>query len=90
MSIYVRRVHSRGTGPYFQLVESYRREGARTPRTRVLVHLGEHETPEAALAAWPSQVLHLRRIRRDRQAEELQRKLDKLWELVKREEEEER
>jgi len=71
------------------LVESYRREGTRTPRTRVLVHLGEHETPEAALATWPSQVEHLRRIRRDRQAEELRRKLDKLSELVKREDEEE-
>ena len=69
-------------------MESHRREGARTPRTRVLVHLGEHETPEAALAAWPSQVEHLRRIGRDRQADELQRKLDKLSELVKREEEE--
>jgi len=70
------------------LVESHRREGARTPRTRVLVHLGEHETPEAALAAWPTQLEHLRRIGRDRQADELQRKLDKLSELVKREEEE--
>jgi len=86
--IYVRRVHSRGTGPYFQLVESYRREGTRTPRTRVLVHLGEHETPEAALAAWPSQVEHMRRIGRDRQADELQRKVNKLSELVTREEEE--
>ena len=69
-------------------MESHRREDARTPRTRVLVHLGEHETPEAALAAWPSQVEHLRRIGRDRQADELQRKLDKLSELVKREQEE--
>jgi hypothetical protein len=79
-------VYSRETGPYFQLVESYRPEGVDTPRTRVLVHLGEYETPEAALAAWPQQVEHLRRIGRCKQADELQAKLNKLLELTTREE----
>jgi hypothetical protein len=79
--IYVRRITSRGTGPYFQLVASHRVEGK--PRTEVLVHLGEHPTPEAALAAWPAQVEHLRAIGRDDQAEKLQAKLEKLRELVK-------
>jgi hypothetical protein len=40
------------------------------------------------LAAWPSQVEHMRRIGRDRRADELQRKVNKLSELVTREEEE--
>jgi hypothetical protein len=42
---------SRGRGPYFQLVRSYREEGK--VRQEVLVHLGTHESPEDALAAWP-------------------------------------
>jgi len=41
---------SRGRGPYFQLVRSYREEGK--VRQEVLVHLGTHEKPEDALAAW--------------------------------------
>ncbi len=76
MHIYVRRVGRKGAGPYFQLVASRRVEGK--PRTEVLVHLGEHETPEAALGAWPSEVEHLRRIGRDDQAEKLGAKLDRL------------
>ncbi len=51
---------SRGRGPYFQLVRSYRQEGK--VRQEVLVHLGTHEKPEDALAAWPSEVEHLRAI----------------------------
>jgi hypothetical protein len=49
----------------------------------VLVHLGEHPTPEAALDAWPAQVEHLRAIGRDDQADKLEAKLEKLRELMK-------
>ena len=79
--MFVRKVKSRGTGPYFQLVRSYR-EGGKV-RQDVLVHLGEHPAPEAALEAWPAQVEHLRAIGRDDQAEKLQAKLERLRELMK-------
>jgi hypothetical protein len=71
---------SRGRGPYFQLVRSYR-EGGKV-KQEVLVHLGEHETPEAALAAWPSEIAHLRRIGRDQQADKLQANFEKLRALT--------
>ncbi len=82
--IYVRRTSSRGTGPYFQLVRSYRESGR--VRQEVLVHLGEHPTPESALAAWPATVEHLRSIGRDAQAERLEAKLHRLRALMQREE----
>jgi hypothetical protein len=68
---------SRGSGPYFQLVRSYRNEEGK-PRQEVLVHLGVHETPEAALSAWPDEVAHLRRIGREGQADKLEANLRKL------------
>ena len=74
---------SRGRGPYFQLVRSYR-EGGKV-RQEVLVHLGRHETPEAALAAWPSEVEHLRKIGREEQADKLQANLEKLKALIEAE-----
>jgi hypothetical protein len=67
---------SRGRGPYFQLVRSYR-EGGKV-RQEVLVHLGTHEKPEDALAAWPSEVAHLRKIGREGQADKLEANLEKL------------
>jgi hypothetical protein len=76
-NIYVRRVKSRGSGPYFQLVRSYRNEEGQ-PRQEVLVHLGVHETPEAALSAWPDEIAHLRRIGREGQADKLENNLKKL------------
>ncbi len=79
--MYVRRVTSRGRGPYFQLVRSYR-EGGKV-RQEVLVHLGIHETAEDALAAWPSEVAHLRKIGREAQADKLQANLEKLRELTR-------
>ena len=79
--MFVRRTKSRGTGPYFQLVTSRRVEGK--PRTEVLIHLGEHPTPEASLDAWPSEVKHLRAIGRDGQADKLESKLERLRELTK-------
>ena len=77
--MFVRKVKSRGTGPYFQLVRSYRERGK--VKQEVLVHLGEHPTPEAALAVWPAQVEHLRAIERNDQANKLEAKLEKLREL---------
>jgi hypothetical protein len=79
VNIYVRRMRSRERGPYFQLVRSYR-EGGQV-KQEVLVHLGEHETPEAALAAWPSEIEHLGAIGRESRAEKLESKLTKLHEL---------
>src|SRR4028119_1535999 len=82
--IYVRRTMSRGRGPYFQLVRSYREEGK--VRQEVLVHLGTHERPEDALAAWPSEVAHLRKIGREGQADKLEANLEKLRALTEAEE----
>ncbi len=79
-SIYVRRTMSRGRGPYFQLVRSYREEGK--VKQEVLVHLGTHERPEDALAAWPSEAEHLRKIGREEQANKLQKNLEKLKKLI--------
>jgi hypothetical protein len=74
-------MRSRGRGPYFQLVRSYREEGK--VKQEVLVHLGEHETPEAALAAWPQEVEHLRSIGREDQAAKLATNLEKLQALTR-------
>ena len=71
---------SRGRGPYFQLVRSFREEGK--VKQEVLVHLGIHETPEDALEAWPSEVEHLRAIGRDEQADKLEANLQKLRALT--------
>ena len=51
----------------------------------VLAHLGEHQTPKAAFAAWPSEIEHSRAIGRESQAEKLESKLAKLRELWERE-----
>jgi len=80
-TIYVRRIKSRKYGDYFQLVESYRDAG--TVKKRVLVHLGQYETPEAALTAWPAEIAEHRRYGRDEQAEKLQAKLNRLRRLKK-------
>ena len=77
-------MRSRGSGPYFQLVRSYRNEEGQ-PRQEVLVHLGIHETPEAALSAWPRELDHLRRIGRDQQANKLETNLKKLRALIEAE-----
>jgi hypothetical protein len=49
----------------------------------VLVHLGEYETPEEALAAWPTEIGEHRMAGRDEQAEQLQDKLDRLRRLTR-------
>jgi hypothetical protein len=76
---------SRGRGPYFQLVRSYR-EGGKV-RQEVLVHLGRHEKPEDALEAWPAEAGHLRKIGREEQADKLEGNLNKLRTLTEAEEE---
>jgi hypothetical protein len=75
---------SRGRGPYFQLVRSFRNEDG-DPRQEVLVHLGTHEKPEDALEAWPSEVEHLRVIGREEQADKLEANLKKLRALMEAE-----
>jgi hypothetical protein len=82
--IYVRATKTKGRGPYFQLVRSYRNEDGE-PRQEVLVHLGVHETPEAALSGWPMEIAHLRRIGRDQQADKIEGNLKKLRELTEAE-----
>jgi hypothetical protein len=54
-------------------------------KQEVLVHLGRHEKPEDALAAWPSEVRHLRAIGRDHQAAKLDENLKKLTTLIEAE-----
>lgn len=61
------------------MVRSFREGG--TVKQEVLVHLGIHETPEDALAAWPSEVEHLRKIGREEQADKLEGNLEKLRKL---------
>ena len=80
-------MRSRGRGPYFQLVRSYR-EGGKV-KQEVLVHLGRYEKPEDALAAWPLEVRHLRAIGRDYQADRLEENLKKLTVLVEAEKQKE-
>lgn len=45
---------------YYQLVENYREKGVKTPRQRVLMHLGTHPTVDDALEAWPKEIRRLR------------------------------
>jgi hypothetical protein len=53
------------------------------------VHLGRYEKPEDALEAWPTEVRHLRRIRREDQADRLENNLEKLRALHEAEKPEE-
>ena len=69
-------------------MRSFRNEEGQ-PRQEVLVHLGVHETPEGALAAWPDEVAHLRRIGREGQADRLEGNLKKLTALIETETREE-
>ena len=75
----VRRVVSRGT-PSYQLghYEMTGKPGARRSVFKVLVHLGEHQTPEAALSAWREDVERARRVGRDKTAARIEAKLRKL------------
>lgn len=55
--------------------------GKRRSAFVVDVHLGEHPTPESALEAWPPEIERLRAIGRDRRADSLETKLEKLTRL---------
>ena len=66
-------------GTYYQAVRSYREKGKVKQK---VVHLGEHETAEAALESWPKEIQELRRRGRPKQAKNLQDKLDRLQELT--------
>jgi hypothetical protein len=56
--------------------------GKRRSVFKVDVHLGEYETAEDALAAWSSEINHLRNIGRENKAVKLEAKLAKLNELA--------
>jgi hypothetical protein len=83
VSIYIRAVNierdSEQYGPFYQAVRSYR-EGGKVKQE--VIHLGEHQTAEAALDAWPQEIKLLYRIGRPKRAEKLQDKLAKLSELT--------
>ena len=75
----VRRVVSRGT-PSYQLghYEMTGKPGARRSVFKVLVHLGEFQTPEAALEAWREDVERARRVGREKTAARIEEKIRKL------------
>jgi hypothetical protein len=79
--VYIRTVNIERDGEqygnYYQAVRSYREQGK---VKQDVVHLGEHRTTDEALAAWTLEVQKLKRTR-PKQAEKLQRKLDRLREL---------
>jgi hypothetical protein len=79
----VRRVVSRGT-PSYQLghYEMTGKPGARRSVFKVLVHLGEHATPEAALAAWREDVERSRSVGRDRTTARIEEKIRKIERAV--------
>ena len=79
----VRMAVSRGTPSYqYGHYEMQGPAGQRRSAFKVDVHLGEHATPEEALATWPQEVDHLRQMGRESKAEKLQGKLDRLQELT--------
>ncbi len=84
-SIYIRAINierdGEQYGTYYQAVRSYR-EGGKVKQE--VVHLGEHQTAEEALTAWPTEIRELERRGRPKQAEKLQDKLDRLQELTER------
>ena len=84
-SLKTRTVNSNGTpshqyGYYEQRTQES--TGKRRSYFRVLVNLDEHDAPEKALAAWPEEVRRLREVGRDKRAEWLQGKLERLRGLM--------
>ena len=75
----VRRVVSRGT-PSYQLghYEMTGQPGARRAVCKVLVHLGDPVTPEAALDAWREDVGRARSVGRKKTAARIEEKIRKL------------
>lgn len=80
MNYKIRRVASRGT-PSYQLGYYSMIGGKRRSVFKLLVHLGEHPTPDDAISAWSDEVVKLRAIGRDNKADKLERKLEELRSL---------
>lgn len=79
----IRKSISRGT-PSYQLghYEMSGEAGKRRSVFKVDVHLGEHATPEDALATWPQEVDQLRQIGRESKADKVEAKLNQLRGLI--------
>ena len=65
-------------GTYYQAVRSYR-EGGKVKQE--VIHLGRYSKPQKAIEAWELEIGELQTAR-PKQAEKLQRKLDRLRELT--------
>ncbi len=80
-SIYIRAVKierdGEQYGTYYQAVHSYR-QGNKVRQE--VIHLGEHQTADDALSAWPQEIQKLKRTR-PKQADKLRDKLNRLREL---------
>jgi hypothetical protein len=57
-------------------------KGMRRSVFKVDVHLGEHQTPEQALAAWTEDIRRLQAMGRESKGERLQAKLELLQRLT--------
>jgi hypothetical protein len=81
-TIYIRAINierdGEQFGTYYQAVRSYREKGK---VKQEVIHLGENQTAEAALNAWPVEVQELRDIGRPRKADKIQRKWERLQKL---------
>ncbi len=82
----VRKVTSRGT-PSYQLghYEMQGEKGKRRSVFKVDVHLSQYESVEEALTNWPEEIESLRRFKRNKQADKLEAKLNRLRELIRKE-----
>jgi len=79
-TIYIRAVNieqdGEQYGTYYQAVRSYREQGK---VKQEVIHLGEHSTLQDAMQAWEREIGELQTVR-PKQAQKLQRKLDRLRE----------
>jgi hypothetical protein len=65
-------------GTYYQAVRSYREQGK---VKQEVIHLGEHSTPEDAMAAWEREIGELQTIR-PKAAQKVQAKVERLRVLM--------
>jgi len=80
-----RSVLSGGTPSYqygYYEMRTQESTGKRRSYFKVLVNLDEHETPKQALQEWPDEVKRLSGVGRDRRANWLQAKLERLRRLM--------
>ena len=80
-----RRVLSGGTPSHqygYYEMRTQESSGKRRSYFKVLVNLDEHQTPEDALQAWPGEVERLRSAGRDKRADWLVGKLERLTNIV--------